>query len=73
MKRFGILAAGAVLASIIGGCDSGIQEGAPKEGSLDPQPPGFKEFMKKNAGNMAAPGKGAGRPKNMPPADGDTA
>ena len=69
MKRIGILAAGVVLASIIGGCDSSIPEGTPKEGSLEPQPADFKEYMKKNAGDMAAPGKGAGRPKNMPPGD----
>ena len=69
MKRLGILAAGVVLASIIGGCGGSIEEGAPKEGPLDPQPADFKAYMKKNAGNMAGPGRGPGKPKNAPAAD----
>jgi hypothetical protein len=57
MKRFGILLSGVLLASVIGGCDSGIPEGAPKDGPTDPQPASFKEYMKKNADKMAPKGK----------------
>jgi hypothetical protein len=69
MKRLGIFAAGVVLSSIIGGCGGGIDEGPPTDGPTDPQPAGFKDYMKKNAGNMAGPGRGAGKPKSTPLAD----
>lgn len=52
MKRFGIFTAGALLAFSVGGCGGGIEEGAPKSGSMDPVTPDFKDFMKQNAANM---------------------
>jgi hypothetical protein len=59
MKRFG---AWAVLASLLVGCDSGIQEGAPPDAAkASPQPPGFQEQMEKNTKNMQM--KNQPRPK----------
>jgi hypothetical protein len=52
MKRIGIFAVAMLLAFPLAGCDSGIPEGAPKEGATNPQPDSFKEFMKQNAANM---------------------
>jgi len=52
MKRFGILAAGVLLAFFVAGCGSSIEEGPPKGGSLDPATPDLKAFMKQNAANM---------------------
>jgi hypothetical protein len=63
MNRFGRIVGGVLLASLIVGCESGIPEGAPKEGQTDPQPPEFKEFMKKTAGKMQNPKKPAAPPK----------
>ncbi len=66
MKRFRILAAGIVLGLAAVGCDGGIEEGPPKEGSQDPQPADFKEFMKKNGEKMSPKGKMA-KPKGAAP------
>jgi hypothetical protein len=52
MKRFGIAFAGVFLASMIAGCGGGLEEGAPKDGPMDPQPQAFKDFMKENGGKM---------------------
>ncbi len=52
MKRTWILAGGLLLAFFVAGCGGGIEEGPPKEGSLDPATPDLKAFMKQNAGNM---------------------
>ena len=65
MKRFGMLASTVFLASVVGGCGGGIEEGPPKEGSMEPASQDFKEYMKKNAGKMA--GKGMAKPKAAQP------
>jgi len=69
MKRFGILAAGLLSASIVAGCGGGgIEEGPPKEGSLDPATPDMKEFMKQNAANMQPkPSQKKNAPKEATP------
>lgn len=69
MKRIGVFLAGLLLASIIAGCDSGIPEGPPKEGPMDPQPAAFKDYMKSNAGKMVnkkKPAKPASAPAAAP-------
>ncbi len=68
MKRFGSLASAAFLALIIGGCDSGIPEGPPKDGPTDPQPDSLKAMMKKNADKMAPKGGKMTKPKAAPDA-----
>ena len=52
MKRIGSLVCGALLASVIAGCDSGINEGMPTSGPMEPQSSNFKETMKTYAGKM---------------------
>ena len=63
MKRFGMAFAGMFLALMVAGCGGGIEEGPPKDGPTDPQPPAFKEFMKQNAGKMANQKKPTAPPK----------
>ncbi len=68
MKRSGIVVGAAFLAMTIAGCDGGIPEGPPTDGPMDPQPAEFKEYMKKNAGNMVnrRPTKPASAPEATP-------
>jgi hypothetical protein len=69
MRRFGIAFAGVFLGFTIAGCGGGIDEGAPKDGPMDPQPQAFKDLMKKSAGemsNLKKPAKGKTEPAPNP-------
>ena len=68
MKRWGIFLGGALLASVIAGCDSGgLSEGHPAGTTPESaQPSGFQAEMEKNAGKMGVTKKQARPPKNAP-------